>query len=125
MLLDPHHQPSNDEYKPVSPNALRPKSFASNLDSQTHRTEGRSHPVSSNTNPALPAQAQGLVGHEDKLDHSAGGEFGSWNYGDQVDDQSESEEDVDALTGDAGGVLGLIRQFQKAQNDDKRAGPSV
>lgn len=49
--------------------------------------------------------------------------FGSWNKPeDDSHEDTEDEDDVAALTGEGAGVLGLIRQFQRAQGEGTRTG---
>ncbi|KAL8243883.1 hypothetical protein R6Q59_010141 [Mikania micrantha] len=55
--------------------------------------------------------------------------LGSWNNpGDDVtdnDDTDDHDEDVASLTGERAGVLGLIKQFQRAQGEGTRTGTGI
>ena len=106
ILLDPHHQPT-----------------ASHRFGQTYASpQGRRR--ASRPQPGL--KAAGLEENEEVgvqlqenaregVESSGEGILGSWRM-EQEDGTSDEEEDVDAITGDkgAGGVLGMIRQFQRA-----------
>ena len=113
MLLDPHHQPSNSGFHFGSPVA-RPSKLR-----HARPTTG-----------AIIAETD--KGHElaevpedagtSQPGSGASGDLGaSWK--DDREDEDE-EEDVDAVAGDrgAGGVLGLIRQFQMAQGEGRTGG---
>jgi autophagy-related protein 9 len=114
MLLDPHHQPSNSGFHFSSPIA-RP----SKLRHARHATGAA---------PAEADEGQELADVAEDAGTSqpgtgASGDLGaSWKV--DRDDDDEEEEDVDAVAGDkgAGGVLGLIRQFQKAQGEGRTGG---
>jgi autophagy-related protein 9 len=114
MLLDPHHQPSNSGFHFSSPVA-RPSRLR------------RARPAHGAT-PAEVDEGQELadVAEDAETSQPGGGASGdlgaSWKV--DHDDDEDEEEDVDAVAGDkgAGGVLGLIRQFQKAQGEGRTGG---
>ncbi|KAK3172209.1 hypothetical protein Dsin_033142 [Dipteronia sinensis] len=54
--------------------------------------------------------------------------MGSWKKAeeaDDLDDSDEHEDDITALTGERAGVLGLIKQFQRAQGEGTRTGTGI
>ncbi|OKL63706.1 Autophagy-related protein 9 [Talaromyces atroroseus] len=130
MLLDPHHQPS-----------------ASGLRS-THRTAAQSRfraarPVSDgmdevkelsdgDTSSRTPvAQQSSRVGDDSTgaVATSDNNLEGSWrvNLAGDADDSDgiEEGEEVEAIVNGPGGVLGLIQQFQKANNEGRARGGTV
>ena len=108
MLLDPHHQPSTSGFAFPSPVA-RPSRLRK-------------------ASQADEAQELAEIAEDPRVDVGGSGEgkdLGpSWNRDDDDDDLEDEEEDVEAVAGDkgAGGVLGLIRQFQKAQGEGRTGG---
>lgn len=115
MLLDPHHQPSASGFG--SPQVLRPRKHKSHI-SKTSLDRA----VEVDEDPE-PARANEMPADE------SGGELGSWKVNDYDDEDSDDdEEDVDALTAGekgAGGVLGLIRQFQMTHGETRAGGGGV
>lgn len=115
MLLDPHHQPSASGFG--SPQVLRPRKHKS----QIPRTSlDRAVEEDEDLEPATASETPA---------EELGGELGSWKVNDRDDEDSEDdEEDVDALTAGekgAGGVLGLIRQFQLTHGETRAGGGGV
>jgi autophagy-related protein 9 len=115
MLLDPHHQPSASGFG--SPQVLRPRKHKSHIPrTSLDRAVEEDEDVEA-------AKASGTPAEE------LGGELGSWKVNDRDDEDSEDEEeDVDALTAGekgAGGVLGLIRQFQLTHGETRAGGGGV
>lgn len=111
MLLDPHHQPSASGFG--SPQILRPRHYKTYI---PKTSLDRAVEVDENHERAKPT--------ETSADQSAG-ELGSWKIDDHDDDGSEEDEEEDALTtGDkgAGGVLGMIRQFQLTHGETRAGG---
>ena len=124
FLLDDHHLPGSGSQAIMSPPSLR-----------SRRTTAKSR--------ILPGLGDTIINsavkeedEEDLQDGSerlpvvashagqSGGDLGSWKYDDDLDGESDGEEDPEAVA-QGGGVLGLIRQFQKAHDDDKRGGAGV
>jgi autophagy-related protein 9 len=114
MLLDPHHQPNASGFS--SPQALRPRKH-------------RSHIPKTSLDRAVEVDEDlELAKESEAAAEDVGGELGSWKINDQNDDDSDDEEDVDALTAGekgAGGVLGLIRQFQLTHGETRAGGGGV
>ena len=114
MLLDPHHQPNASGFS--SPQALRPRKH-------------RSHIPKTSLDRAVEVDEDlELAKESEAAAEDVGGELGSWKVNDQNDDDSDDEEDVDALTAGekgAGGVLGLIRQFQLTHGETRAGGGGV
>jgi len=111
MLLDPHHQPSASGFG--SPQVLRPRKH-------------RSHIAKTSLDRAVEVDEEQEQAKENEapVDES-GGELGSWKVNDHDDDSDDEEEDVDVLTAGekgAGGVLGLIRQFQLTHGETRAGG---
>ena len=109
ILLDPHHQPSSSESYP-SPTVGNPVRKTMNGQSRNHitrwpRIDGSAVALGA-TSTAEPVAAESVEG----------GDLGSsWKL-DRAGDDDDTEEDIDALTGDTGGgVLGLIKQIRKAR----------
>lgn len=125
LLLDPHHLPGSGSLALNSPQSMRPRHgigssrVASNLADHMINTtlQEVSEDVTAEAKSSEPAStSQGAHTGED---------LGSWKYDeDDADGVSASEEDPDAVAQN-GGVLGLIRQFQRAHDDDKRGGAGV
>jgi autophagy-related protein 9 len=107
MLLDPHHQPSASGFG--STQILRPRNYKTHI---PKTSLDRAVEVDEDNEQANVADASS--------DQSAG-ELGSWKVDDHDDQDSEDdEEDVDTLTtGEKGGVLGLIRQFQLTHGETR------
>jgi autophagy-related protein 9 len=106
ILLDPHHQPAASGFGQnyASPRGRR----ASSRPQHFRKASGLDE------NDEEEAQLRGNP--QPDVDSSGEGILGSWRM-EQGDETSEEEEDVNAVIGDkgAGGVLGMIRQFQKAE----------
>jgi autophagy-related protein 9 len=118
MLLDPHHQPSASGFG--SPTALRPRTR------HHHGASTKGIEEAPMENERQLGAGEGDIGQMATQLEDSGGELGSWKMH-HDDDDSESEEDVDAVGGGAaGGVLGLLRQYQMAHGEGRTglAGPS-
>lgn len=106
ILLDPHHQPAGY----ASPHERR-------------RTFNHQHILNApglDENEEVEAQSHG--NRQQGVESSAEEILGSWKM-EQEDKSSDEEEDVEAVIGDkgAGGVLGMIKHFQKAQGEGRGA----
>lgn len=123
LLLDPHHLPGSGSLAVDSPQSMRPRhgiatsriaNVADNLMNTTLQEVNED--VSAEVKSSEPvATSQG--GH-------SGEDLGSWKYDEDDADVISDSEDPDAVAQN-GGVLGLIRQFQRAHDDDKRGGAGV
>ncbi|KAK5082129.1 autophagy protein atg9 [Lithohypha guttulata] len=124
VLLDPHHQPPIGKSAFVSPPSLR-----------TRRTElaSRILPTSRETmmSTALKEEDEDTVtdgdgGKQVSTSHAvqSASDLGSWKDEDELVDEDEGDMDPQALV-DGRGVIGLIKQFQRAQDDDKRGNAVV
>ncbi|KAK5084937.1 autophagy protein atg9 [Exophiala xenobiotica] len=124
LLLDDHHLPGTGSQAIMSPPSSRSRRSAA---------KSRILPGLSDTMISTAVKEED---EEDLQNGSAkrpvvgsqtgqsGGDLGSWKYDDDLDGESDDEEDPEAVA-QGGGVLGLIRQFQKAHDDDKRGGAGV
>lgn len=112
ILLDPHHQPPASGYGQsfAIPRGRRRGSKPHRIPKAAELDEDEEREPDVREDP-----------HQD-VEISGDGNLGSWKM-EQDDAGSEEEEDVDAVIGDrgAGGVLGMIRQFQKAQVEGRGA----
>lgn len=118
LLLDPHHQPSASGLG-ASPQALRPRT---GLGMQSV-IKGHRRTLNPPADVAEDEEIQQKVVSSHGADQSRV-DLGSWKYEAEGEDDVESEDDdVQALAGEGVGVLGLIKQFQKAQGDGPRPGP--
>ena len=116
MLLDPHHQPSALDMMAMPGHSMHAKHRAS-------RHAVMEEPIEDDeeeSRSALPAQMGGAAssGSGGMGDDSNLGESWKTTRAAAADDEEdgEDEEDVDTVAGDKGaGVLGLLYQFQKAQ----------
>ncbi|OCT52976.1 Autophagy-related protein 9 [Cladophialophora carrionii] len=146
LLLDPHHQPSASGFGPASPQALRPRGVGGLLAKPARRTGPGDRarglhpddvaeeedqppadlqaPTSTADRPVPPSQAQSSSA-PDPPSQSHSGALGSWNYevdsSSGADSEEENERDVRAIMAPMG-PLGLIRQFQKAQAQERNGG---
>ncbi len=113
ILLDPHHQPAASGFG---------QHYAT---SQGRRRTSRPHfiPKASGVDENEEVEAQLQENPQQGVDSSGEGILGSSWRVEQDDEASDKEEDVDAVTGGkgAGGVLGMIRQFQKVQGEARGA----
>lgn len=111
MLLDPHHQPSASGFG--SPQILRPRKH-------------RSHVPKTSLDRAVEVdETQEQANETGALEDQSAGELGSWKVDHDNEDTDDDEEDVETLTtGEkgAGGVLGLIRQFQMTHGEPRAGG---
>ena len=125
VLLDPHHQPGRSSVAIASPTTLRTRRYASK--SRILPTPGDTM-MSTALKEEDEEEVLGLQSTAEPLASAhnghSNGDLGSWKYEDELGNDSEPEEDADAIVRD-GGVLGLIKQFQKAHDDDKRGGNGV
>nr|XP_001390972.2 autophagy-related protein 9 [Aspergillus niger CBS 513.88] len=120
MLLDPHHQPSASGFRSThraNPypryRASRPPPTISDPieDEDPPAGKGRSAVKSS---PGVGSSGGGIGTSDSNL-----GESWRMNLvGDEVEEEDEGGENVDTLAG-GGGVLGLIQQFQKVNQDNR------
>ncbi|KAJ9659434.1 autophagy protein atg9 [Neophaeococcomyces mojaviensis] len=123
LLLDPHHLPQGDgaSIAFASPQSMRPRRAG---------TKSRVLPGLGDTmmNMTLKEEVEEDAADQDRqadvADVTPEADLGSWKYDDDLDGESDEEEDPRVLA-QGGGVLGLIRQFQKAHDDDKRGGAGV
>lgn len=112
ILLDPHHQPTASGFDQSYSNP------------QGRRREGRPHRIPKAA--ALDEDGEGEPDVRERprqdVESSGDGNLGSWKM-EQDYAGSEEEEDVDTVIAakGAGGVLGMIRQFQKAQVEGRGA----
>jgi autophagy-related protein 9 len=135
MLLDPHHQPSAPDLRPLN-----------RVNTSQHRQPRSSYasPINNNNQnnmEDLPEGANAVEGDPDLGRRRTGGSSigggagtsesnleGSWrmNLTDDVGDSEDGEEgdDVDAVVGNAG-VLGLIHQFQKVSHESRAGRTTV
>jgi autophagy-related protein 9 len=116
MLLDPHHQPSSSGFHFSSPVA-RP------IKSRHARAPTGATPAEVDEGQELADVAEDAVASQPVA--GASGDLGaSWKVDRDDKDEDEDEEDLEAVAGDkgAGGVLGLIRQFQMAQGEGRTGG---
>ncbi|KAK5952932.1 autophagy protein atg9 [Knufia fluminis] len=124
LLLDDHHLPGNGSQAIMSPPSLRSRRTAAKsrilpglgdtMISTAVKEEDEEDLQDVNTKQPVVASHAG----------QSGGDLGSWKYDDDQDGESDGDEDPEAVA-QGGGVLGLIRQFQKAHDDDKRGGAGV
>lgn len=132
MLLDPHHQPSVSGIRATNRNGAQIR-FRNPL------------PVSADTDPTEEAKEsfaggspqKDLIGQSGRAGDDSTGAVatsdnnleGSWriNLAGETDDSDNVEEgeDVEAVVKGPGGVLGLIQQFQKANNEGRGGGATV
>lgn len=123
LLLDPHHLPGSGSLAINSPQSMRPRHIIANsrignaTDHMMNTTlQEVSEDAATEAKPPEPV-SNSQTGHNEDL--------GSWKYDEDTGDgDGDSEEDPDAVAQN-GGVLGLIRQFQRAHDDDKRGGAGV
>ncbi len=112
ILLDPHHQPTASGFD---------QSYANH---QGRQRGSKPHRISKAAEVGENEEEEPDVRERPRqeIQSSGDGNLGSWKM-EQDDAGSEEEEDVDAVIADkgAGGVLGMIRQFQKAQVEGRGA----
>lgn len=122
MLLDAQHQPMNNRSVHMSPQSSRPR-----------RMNGRSRIL-----PSKGVLMSSVLKEEDEVsdevevarprvgEHTSNSKdgLGSWKYDEELEAGEEEESAADELgkITEGGGVLELIRHFQKAHDIDKRAG---
>ncbi|BCS01564.1 autophagy protein ATG9 [Aspergillus luchuensis] len=121
MLLDPHHQPSASGFRSTHRANPYPRYRASRPPPTI------SDPIEDEDPPAA-GKGRGAVKSSPGVGSSGGGILTSdsnlgesWRMnlvGDEVEEEDEGGENVDALAGGAG-VLGLIQQFQKVNQDNR------
>jgi autophagy-related protein 9 len=110
LLLDPHHQPAasgfGQTYAP--PHAPRRTSRHQQIPKASGIVENQVVDVRPQEDLPMAAESsgEGILGS-------------SWRM--EQEDEATDEEDVNAVVGDKGpgGVLGMIKQFQKAQGDGR------
>ena len=112
MLLDPHHQPAGSAlvFSPPRARQSRLRHTKRIIDVPVQEEDGQE----ASQVPEVPSTNQPSEG--------GSGELGSsWKADREIEDGVEDEEeDVEAVAGEKGaGVLGLIRQFQKAQGEGR------
>jgi autophagy-related protein 9 len=135
LLLDPHHQPSTSGFRPTGRSAPYQRSRLSrSRHPMAGPIEDDGAPSSQEARDSRSAAAVGAsssgVGVGTGTDESNLGD--SWRMnplGKEGDDEDEGHEgdeaeNLDALAGGAG-VLGLIQQFQKANNDGRRTAVGI
>lgn len=116
LLLDPRHLPDSDVSSPL----VRP-----------HRGTTKSRILDGSLmGTVLKEEAEEEETSKDvvikKSDAALSEELGSWKYDEDLDGESEDEDDPNVMAHGGGrGVLGLIRQFQRAHDDDKRGAAGV
>ncbi|KKY27346.1 putative autophagy protein [Phaeomoniella chlamydospora] len=121
MLLDPHHQPSSSAIRTTR------GSRGANAISRSRSERGLSGAVVEEGEHGPESLAENRM-NGDSVEQSTGdSRLGdSWKVNQAAaveDDDQEMEEGVRAVTGDQGtGVLGLIKQFQKAQTERRSGG---
>ncbi|PWY88480.1 autophagy protein Apg9 [Aspergillus heteromorphus CBS 117.55] len=128
ILLDPHHQPSASGFRSTHRANPYPRYRA------TRPPPTISDPIEDEDSPAAKARTAAAKSPSQAAGGSSGGGIGtsdsnleeSWrmNLGGEGDeDEDEGGDNADALAGGAG-VLGLIQQFQRV-NQDNRGRPTV
>lgn len=125
LLLDPHHLPGSGSIALASPQSMRPRNTIASSRIATNPGDTIMTTALEEVNEDTTAEAKASEPTSNSQAHQSGGDLGSWKY-DEDDDEGvgDSEEDPDAVA-QGGGVLGLIRQFQRAHDDDKRGGAGV
>ncbi|CAL5874443.1 uncharacterized protein PFLUO_LOCUS8739 [Penicillium psychrofluorescens] len=126
LLLDPHHQPSASGFRPAGRSAPYQRSrlarsrhlMAGPIEDDGTPSSPEAH--DSGTRPAAAAvgASSGGVG----TDESNLGD--SWRMNPLGKEGDDEGENIDTLAGGAG-VLGLIQQFQKANNDGRRTAVGI
>jgi autophagy-related protein 9 len=105
ILLDPHHHPAAEVF--AGPSSRRRASRLSHVPrtSGLDKTEEVKAHLQDNPQHGAGSSGEGILGSSWKME--------------QEDEASDEEEDVDAVVGEKGanGVLGMIKQFQKAQGE--------
>lgn len=114
ILLDPHHQPATSGFghSYTSPPDRRRTSrlqHVSGLPGTEDREEEIEAVLQKKTGQSAESSGEGILGS-------------SWRM-EQDDEDGDEEEDVNAVIGDkgAGGVLEMIKQFQKVQGESRGA----
>lgn len=112
ILLDPHHQPAASGFGQAR----------GTPQSRRRPTRYQHVPKALPVDETVEVEAQLQENPQQDLESSGEGVLGSWGMG-QDEEASDEAEDVNAIVGDkvAGGVLGMIRQFQKAQGEGRGA----
>lgn len=117
LLLDPHHLPGSGSLALNSPQSMRPRRGGAGDTMISTVLQEVDEEGAGDVNSSKPASTSQAV--------QSGGDLGSWKYDDDdIEGASDSEEDPETVA-QGGGVLGLIRQFQRAHDDDKRGGAGV
>jgi autophagy-related protein 9 len=133
MLLDPHHQPSASALRSAPRTGaqprFRPSRAAPGVGDGMGDVKELSDLEASTKN--APSQQSGRVGDDSTgaVATSDNNLEGSWrmNLAGEADDSDSMEEgdEVEAIVNGPGGVLGLIQQFQKANNEGRAGGATV
>ncbi|KAI7971633.1 hypothetical protein EIK77_002634 [Talaromyces pinophilus] len=132
MLLDPHHQPSASALRSApmtgAQSRFRPSRAAPSVGDAMDDVKELSD-VEASKNGA--GQQSGRIGDDSTgaVATSDNNLEGSWrmNLAGEADDSDSVEEgdEVEAIVNGPGGVLGLIQQFQKANNEGRAGGATV
>lgn len=132
MLLDPHHQPSPSGIRTANRNGhhnpfRKPLPTPSGTDTMERVQES----FSAESAQQEPIAQSGRAGDDSTgaVATSDNNLEGSWriNLAGEADDSDSVAEgdDVEAVVKGPGGVLGLIQQFQKVNNEGRGGGPTV
>ncbi|KAJ5814735.1 Autophagy-related protein 9 [Penicillium riverlandense] len=126
LLLDPHHQPSASGFRPAGRSAPYQRSrlsrsqhpVADPIEDDETPSSQEAHDSSTRPSAGAVGASSGGVG----TDESNLGD--SWRMNPLGKEGDDEGENIDALAGGAG-VLGLIQQFQKANNDGRRTAVGI
>lgn len=134
MLLDPHHQPSSTSamrstHRTAGQSRLRPSRPAAAVSDTMGEVKELSDGGPSTRNAATQQSIQAGDDSTGAVATSDNNLEGSWrmNLAGDADDSDgfEEGEEVEAIVNGPGGVLGLIQQFQKANNEGRAGGATV
>lgn len=124
LLLDPHHQPLGRSVL-GSPQAHRSRKIDTTSRVLPTASENMMSTVLKEEDEEANALPNDVLkqASTSNTSQSAGG-LGSWKFDNELEEDATSEEDPTEIV-HGGGVLGLIKQFQKAHEDDKRGNTGV
>ncbi|KAH8701861.1 putative autophagy protein Apg9 [Talaromyces proteolyticus] len=134
MLLDPHHQPSASALRSTNRVGNQPRSRQYHQAATSNDVTGEAKELSIADGPSSSKDRvaqSGQVGEDSTgaVATSDNNLEGSWriNLAGEADDDDSVEEgdEVEAVVNGPGGVLGLLQQFQKVNNESRAGGGTV
>lgn len=133
MLLDPHHQPSASRLRSTqrggAHSRFRPSRPAPVINDPMVDVKELSDVDASSKKPSSQQSIRNVDESTGAVATSDNNLEGSWriNLAGDADDSDgpEEGEEVEAIVNGPGGVLGLIQQFQKANNEGRAGGATV